>query len=226
MATVGGPRIVRSGLVLNLDAGQRTSYSGSGTTWNDLSGNRNNSTLTNGPTFNSANGGSIVFDGVNDYVDGASISSLFTGDMTAEAWIKITAMSGDWVRIIGTAKTNGADRTFGIWYYVDGGILWQRYAGNDPGIFPTSPKLTVGSWAYVAATTSGTSHVLYLNGVSIGTATAAGPWTASGQPITIGYAGFHTYTNSNISNVRLYTRGLSAYEILQNYNTTKGRFGL
>lgn len=226
MATTGGPRIVRSGLILHLDAGQKTSYSGSGTSWIDLSGNRNNGTLTNGPTFNSLNGGSIAFDGINDYIDGPSISNLFTSDITAEAWIKITAMSSDWVRIIGTAKTNGADRTFGIWYWVDGGILWQRYGGTDPGIYPANPKLTIGSWFHVAATTNGSSHVLYLNGVNIGTATASGPWTASGQPITIGYAGFHTYTNSNISSVRLYTRGLTANEVLQNYNTTKGRFGL
>jgi hypothetical protein len=61
--------IVQSGLVLNLDAGVSSSYPGSGTTWTDLSGNGNTGTLTNGPTYNSANGGSLVFDGVDDYVN-------------------------------------------------------------------------------------------------------------------------------------------------------------
>jgi hypothetical protein len=153
-------------------------------------------------------------------------SNLFLADMTAEVWIKITAMSGDWVRIIGT----GSDpRTFGLWYYVNGRILWQRTGSSavNPEIFPATPVLTVGSWAHVAATTIGMSHVLYLNGVSIGTnPSAGGPWGNSNTAITIGYAGYHAYSNSNIASARLYTRGLSAAEILQNYNATKGRFGL
>jgi hypothetical protein len=64
----GTPPIVTNGLVLNLDCGNRLSYPTSGTTWTDLSGNNNNGTLTNGPTFNPNNLGSIVFDGVDDYV--------------------------------------------------------------------------------------------------------------------------------------------------------------
>jgi len=64
-----GPKIVTSGLVLALDAGNTKSYPGSGTVWTDLSGNGNTGTLTNGPTFNSSNGGSIVFDGVDDFVN-------------------------------------------------------------------------------------------------------------------------------------------------------------
>jgi len=59
--------IVTNGLVLNLDAGFDPSYPNTGSTWYDLSGNSNNGTLTNGPTFNLANSGSIVFDGTNDY---------------------------------------------------------------------------------------------------------------------------------------------------------------
>ncbi len=60
-------KIVTDGLVLALDAADRNSYPGSGTTWTDLSINKSNSTLTNSPIFNSSNGGSIVFDGVDDY---------------------------------------------------------------------------------------------------------------------------------------------------------------
>jgi hypothetical protein len=57
-----------NGALLYLDAGQSASYPGSGTTWTDLSGNGRNGTLTSGPAYTSADGGSIVFDGVNDYV--------------------------------------------------------------------------------------------------------------------------------------------------------------
>ena len=63
------PNIVTDVLVLCLDAANRRSYPGSGNSWLDLSGNGNNGTLTNGPTYSSANGGSLVFDGVDDYVN-------------------------------------------------------------------------------------------------------------------------------------------------------------
>jgi hypothetical protein len=218
--------IVQQGLLLNLDAGNPYSYAGAGAAWYDVSGNGYVSSLTNTQTYNSDNGGSINFNGSTESVSAGPNSNLFLADMTAEVWIKITAMSGDWVRIIGT----GSDpRTFGLWYYVDGRILWQRTGSSavNPEIFPATPVLTVGSWAHVAATTIGMSHVLYLNGVSIGTnPSAGGPWGNSNTAITIGYAGYHAYSNSNIASARLYTRGLSAAEILQNYNATKGRFGL
>jgi hypothetical protein len=218
--------IVQQGLVLNLDAGNPYSYAGAGAAWYDVSGNGYVSSLTNTQTYNSDNGGSINFNGSTESVSAGPNSNLFLADMTAEVWIKITAMSGDWVRIIGT----GSDpRTFGLWYYVNGRILWQRTGSSavNPEIFPATPVLTVGSWAHVAATTIGMSHVLYLNGVSIGTnPSAGGPWGNSNTAITIGYAGYHAYSNSNIASARLYTRGLSAAEILQNYNATKGRFGL
>jgi hypothetical protein len=218
--------IVQQGLVLNLDAGNPYSYAGAGAAWYDVSGNGYVSSLTNTQTYNSDNGGSINFNGSTESVSAGPNSNLFLADMTAEVWIKITAMSGDWVRIIGT----GSDpRTFGLWYYVNGRILWQRTGSGavNPEIYPVTPVLTVGSWAHVAATTIGMSHVLYLNGVSIGTnPSAGGPWGNSNTAITIGYAGYHAYSNSNIASARLYTRGLSAAEILQNYNATKGRFGL
>jgi hypothetical protein len=69
MGVYGGPDIITDGLVLTLDAGSTKSYSGLGTTWKDLSGNGNTATLVNGTTFNSADGGSIVFDGVDDQLE-------------------------------------------------------------------------------------------------------------------------------------------------------------
>ena len=77
MSVVGGPRfgIVQDGLVLNLDAGNTASYPGSGTTWFDLTSNNNDGTLINNPTFDSTNGGSIVFDGIDDYVSFSTITN-------------------------------------------------------------------------------------------------------------------------------------------------------
>lgn len=92
MGLTHSPKIVTNGLVLALDAANNKSYPGSGVTWYDLSGNGNNGTLTNGPTFNVGNLGSIVFDGTNDYVSfnnsGTSTSFDFgTGDMTFTFWM-------------------------------------------------------------------------------------------------------------------------------------------
>ena len=87
--------IVTDGMVLNLDAGTPLSYPGSGTTWTDLSGNGRNGTLTNGPTYNSANGGSIVFDGSNDYISFNNVTTSSLGltsssGATLSCWLKIT----------------------------------------------------------------------------------------------------------------------------------------
>ncbi len=194
--------------------------------WADLTRNSNHSELVNGPTYNASNGGSIVFDGTNDYINSTNISNQFTGDVTAEAWMKVTSSPTDWVRIVGTGGNGGNNRTFGLWYAIDRRILWQRNGGQDPGIFPTTPLIPLNSWCHVVATTSGSSHVIYFNGTSIGTQTATGPWASSNEAITIGFAGFHTYTTSNISQIKLYNRGLSASEVLQNYNSQKSRFGL
>jgi len=222
----GGPNIIVNNLILNLDAANTRSYPGSGTTWFDLSRSGNNGTLTNGPTFNTANGGCITFDGTNDYINGTGISSLLTGDMTAEAWIRISSGPSDWVRVIGTGSNPSGNRTFGLWYSSTRTPLWQRFGTNNMNINPAN-VLNYNTWYYIAGTSIGNSHVLYLNGSSVGTATVTGPWTASNENITLGAAvGVHTYLTGNIAIGRIYTRGLSAAEILQNYNTTKTRFGL
>jgi hypothetical protein len=214
-------------LVLYLDAANRKSYPGSGVTWSDLSIGGNIGTLTNGPTYSTENQGYFTFDGTNDYVIGPSISSQLTGDITVEAWIYLTSAAGDWVRIIGTGGTDGTNRTFGLWYSTDRKLLWQRYGAGDPGIFPSTPTMDTGRWHHVAATTNGSIHFLYLNGSVIGSnISASGPWSASGIAVTLAYAGFHTYHNGRISNARIHTRGLSQVEILQNFNATRGRFGI
>jgi hypothetical protein len=216
--------IVTSGLTMLLDAGFTPSYPLSGTSWTDLSFSGNNGTLVNGPTYSSSNGGSIVFDGTNDYVNGASISSQLTGDMTAEAWIYITSGPSDFVRIIGTGANPSGNRTFGLWYATNRTLLWQRYGTNNVGIQPAN-VLSYNTWYYVAATTIGSSQAIYLNGSSIGTSTVSGPWPASNEPITLGSAvNIHAFLTGNIAIGRIYNRGLSSTEILQNYNAQYSRF--
>ena len=110
--TIFFPSIVTNGLVLCLDAGNQLSYPGTGTTWNDLSRNGNNGTLTNGPVFNS--GGSMVFDGVDDYISTNTNSSLTQAgsiQFTAEIWAKKSASNKDLNIGLGTAlnKAHVAD---------------------------------------------------------------------------------------------------------------------
>ena len=90
MACNSGPDIIEDGLVLCLDAANINSYPKSGTTWSDLKGS-NDGTLTNGPTFSSANGGCIVFDGSNDYVNGFRPVSG-TPNVTYSCWMSATPM--------------------------------------------------------------------------------------------------------------------------------------
>jgi len=184
----------------------------------------NSGELLNGVGFSTSGGGSITFDGVNDYVNTTAVSTPYTGDMTVEVWIYVTSSPSDWVRIAGTGGNTGS-RTFGLWYGTDRKLLWQRTGGTDPAIYPTSPVLELNRWHHVCATTTGNTHVLYLDSVAIGTKTAAGPWTASGESITLGFAGFHTYMTGRMSLVRLYTRGLTSAEVITNYNAFKIRSG-
>ena len=218
--------IVTSGLTMLLDAGFTPSYPLSGTSWTDVSFSGNNGTLVNGPSYSGSNGGTIVFDGTNDYVNGPAISSQLTGDMTVESWIYIKSGPSDWVRIIGTGANPSGNRTFGLWYDISRRLLWQRYGANNVGIQPAN-VLSYNTWYYVAATTIGSSQAIYLNGSSVGSSTNTGPWAASNENITIGSAvGIHTYLTGNISIARIYNRGLSSTEILQNYNAQKSRYGL
>jgi hypothetical protein len=218
--------IVTSGLTMLLDAGFTPSYPKSGTSWSDISFSGNNGTLVNGITYSGSNGGSLVFNGTNNYVNGALISSQLTGDMTVETWVYITSGPSDWVRIIGTGSNPSGNRTFGLWYFTNRTILWQRYGTNNVGIQPAN-VLNYNTWYHVAATTSGSSQAIYLNGSSIGTSTVSGPWPASNEPITLGSAvNIHAFLTGNVAIGRIYNRGLSSTEILQNYNAQKSRFGL
>ena len=226
MALAHSPKIATSGLVLALDAANPKSYPGSGTAWNDVSGNSNNGTLTNGPAFSSADGGSILLDGTDDYINGVHNSQLdTTGDITAEIWFQLTDTATDWVRVFG--KGDSSHRTFGLWYNTGASkFLYQRYTGGTSVGINITVTVTLNTWFHMVGTSSGSSHVLYLNGKAIGSATNGLTALSSTDPYKIGYAGYHTYHQGNIANCKIYNRGLTAAEVLQNYNALKGRFGL
>ena len=170
MAGKVGPDISENGLVLYLDAGNRASYSGSGTTWTDLSGNSNTGTITNGPTFSAANLGSIVFDGTNDRVN-FSTNSVFnfgTGNFSVFSWINTTKISG-----YGTIFSLDDDATgYGIIMYVvaTSGVFrtWVAFSYQN-----TSISIADGTWKYVGITRSSGTVYQYINGISVGNFSAA-----------------------------------------------------
>ena len=217
-------KTVTSGLVLCLDAANLKSYPGSGNTWTDLSGLNNTGTLTNGPTYVASNN-VILFDGTNDFIAGANTASTdLTGDATVEAWFKLNATAGDWVRVFGKGDLN--TRTYGLWYNVGSNyFLYQRYGAASFNAIYTAP-VAIGQWYHMVGVSNGSSHTLYLNGVSVGTATAAPPYNSSTEGYRVAAATFHTFHNGPIASVRLYNRGLSAQEIQQNFNALRGRYGI
>ena len=217
------PSIVMNGLVLCLDAGNTRSYPGSGTTWADLSGNRNSGTLTNGPTYSSANGGSIVFDGANDYTDCSSPSSLQITVGTISAWFNATNANSGYCPIL--IKENAWS------LYVLGNILitydWGGGGNRSTGI-------TVGNstWNYAAMTftetvgTPSNNAIIYLNGSAVLTTTVKNvsqllPVEIGGTPRNSGQ-----WLNGRVSQASIYNRVLTASEVRQNFNATRGRFGI
>jgi len=240
----GGPNLVTNGLVLYLDAANTKSYPGSGTVWSDLSINRNNGTLTNGPTFSSANGGSIVFDGTNDYIQIPDTSSLsFTNaQVSINAWVNIissvpTAVGNENI-IINKANYANGWREWSFFWFRDGyfeflmtptpgsGAGWTR-VGSGPG-----PYTSFNTWYYVSATSNGLGIAnLYINGILKDTNTSYTTLTQNEQaPLTIGGTlngtSLTQLSNMRIPIIQLYNRALTAQEVLQNYNATRARFGL
>jgi hypothetical protein len=231
MAFNYSPKIVTAGLVFALDAANTRSYTGTGTVWTDLSQVGNNGTLTNGPTFNTANGGSIVFDGVDDYVVMPSrvVDSTFTG-LAVECWVKPTNATTSIIMENGTGyTTNGfylAQETSTQFSFAIAGSTNQYDNVN------ASTNYSINNWYHIVGVwTPGSVVNIYINGVlSNGTRASQGAQTVLLNGNTNLYIGIRP-TNSfpyrgNISVTRIYNRVLSPSEILQNFNAQKGRFGL
>lgn len=218
----GGPNIVLDNLVLDLDAANTKSYPGSGTTWNDISRSGLNSTLTNGPTFNTGSGGSIAFDGTNDYSVIASTPNLSpgTGDFTYSSWINPASFSGTFSSLF-VVETVG-----GLWIGKNGAnFVLRAYAVTDYIQYATLP--TLNTWTNITITRSGTTATLYYNATSVATATTSQNFAQSTAYIGNDGAAISANFNGRIATTTFYKgKALTAVEITQNYNATKGRFGL
>ena len=151
-------KIVTAGLVLALDAADRNSYVSGSTVWNDVSGNGNNGTLTNGPTFNSGSGGSIVFDGVNDYVN--TPLNIDANPNTICSWCYPTAVTSSAGYGIVLTDNGGWDKGFEI-----NSSLWQIHVGAN--LTSTGVPAIANIWQNGCLTYTNTSMNFYLNGVLV-----------------------------------------------------------
>jgi len=223
------PQIVTNGLVFCLDAGNTKSYPGSGTTWTDLSGLGNNGTLTNGPTFDSSNGGSIVFDGTNDYVTCGTDSSLnLTTALTLDVWCYLNGFGGgDFGRLIDRGNGTGTGYLFFVDNTVTNGTNGIRYISDNTG-GTANGVVDLNVWQNFTLTHTGSTVNLYKNGVFFSTVPGSHSNITSGsRTLTIGgnVAATRAF-DGNISNAKIYNRVLTATEIAQNYSALRGRFGI
>jgi len=249
MALVRGPRIVRNGLVLHLDAAQRTSYSGSGATWYDLSGNRNNGIINSGEFVANTNGGylrnlnnesNFFYVTVANSVSINNACNVTTGGWTIEEIIwtnSVTYPEAD----AGGYEASGA--------YVAGvtGFDWNHGTQNtsfrfgqssnsggsyedDNSFAVNAPYNSLNAWRVrtMIWNRGANTNSLYINGTfinSVSTPNTAGTSVYDGDGIRFGELyGWKHYGRR--ASIKLYNRVLSASEILQNFNTTKGRFNL
>ena len=218
MALHHSPRIVTNGLVLCLDAGSRKSYGGTGNVWRDLAGS-NNGTLTNGPTFSSANGGSIVFDGSNDYINLQNPSALNLTELTVSAWVRTTTNANQ--IILGKSYLTS--------YYLNIAPNVKVFSFWTTGSSLNSPviqEIGGSAWCHVAGTINNTTKRIYFNGISVNSAAGATVGIDSNSVFIGSWYNLNSFFNGNISQVSIYNRALTPAEIQQNYNATKGRFKL
>jgi hypothetical protein len=215
MALNYSPRIVRDGLVLALDAADKNSYPGSGTTWYDLSGKGNHATLYNGPTFSTSNIGCFTFDGSNDYAD-VSLN-LRTSNNTMMIIGRYVTLTG---RMLGGISNNylcGTWNTYTNQFYGEGWISGP-YGYQDTNWHIYHGSTNIGN----TGTPNGTQFYNNGTGLVVNGGGGYGP-----QGIRIGSDGvYNEYANCQVAYVAAYNRCLTRGEILQNYNAFKTRFGV
>ena len=231
MGVSGGPYIVRdSSLVLELDAADRNSYISGSTIWRDLTANSFTGSLINGPTFSSASLGNIVFDGTNDYVNFGNPTILsFPGDFTIDVWAKvndITSIYGG--TILGKRTASTFINNYSL-YFANGAFLFGINGNTNIAITGSASGLSYNSWYNVTSTVSGSMMYLYINSSLQPNSSSipGGTIIDNNAPLRIGQNhDLNAPLSGSVSNVRLYNRGLSPSEILQNYNALKSRFNL
>ena len=222
------PTTVQNGLVLHLDAGNTSSYPGTGTTWTDLSGNGNNLTAINSPTWNSSG---YFSTGATGYFSGSGTASIPIGNSnyTMMAWVRQNSSWGSRRGIIsiggfGSQNVSNALRTddntnvgnFLHWWY-----------GNDLSVANNNAGLSVGTWFMVTAQFDGTNRRVWANTTNVGSNTPGSSHNVLTTAVMVGATpDGNSLFQGDVAQALIYNRALTAEEIQQNFNANKGRFGL
>ena len=239
MGSVYGPNMVTDGLIMMLDAGNVNSYPGSGTTWYDLVSS-NYGSMSLGPTFSSANGGIIDFDGSDDSVhmnEGVYSASA----MTIAAWINMDVVPASQTHgypCILSKRDVGTGRSYFLAFQKSISKLYWEIKNSSGAYFimySTKTNWTASTWYYVVTSYHASSGIakMYIDGVEdAGTFSPAQPWSLDPIPTTTSntvvgatHASYYEF-NGKIALVSFYSDILTAAEVLQNYNAHKSRFGL
>lgn len=225
--------IVTDGLVLNLDAGDSSSYPGTGTLWTDLSTSGNDAALVNGPTFSTDGGGNIVFDGVNDYASVVS-SNWGTGSFSISMWFNAgTGLNTAGYQMLLGGSNYSTGGGSGIGHYLLNNTIktWVYNGGSVTNIFTSSGVLTQSNWYNLVIVRELNSEWRwYLNDSLTGsnsTQLLSGSFSSPNSHISAHYNSPNNFNfNGSIAEVSIYDKALSVTEINQNYNALKNRFGL
>ena len=227
MSFAHSPKIVTDGLVLALDAGNVKSYPGTGTTWFDKSGFSNNGTLVNGPTFSSANGGSIVFDGVDDYADcGNSAVLNTTSSISINVWFKAAYNPNVIYRAIVDKGRDG----FGAWSLAIDEVQTKAtfkvvIAGSNRSVTCVS-SYGNNIWTLITGVFTGTNLLIYQNGILENSGSFSGTIGTNSISVKIGKPNDTYAFGGNVATTQIYNKALSATEVSQNFNALRGRFGI
>lgn len=208
---------VLSGLLMYLDAGNTSSYSGSGTNWNDISGNSFNAVLNNGPVYSSSNGGILTFDGINDYAISGLNKSHLGSTFTISFWYRNLTNAQFAKGFLQLASALNSTNPFIMLQANPSSLRWYIN-----GSYNLIQSYNNSSWNNIVLTFDGTTWRGYQNTLleasyvsSIGAAPATNFYVANG---------FNGYINASIPIVMVYNRALSSNEIIQNYNAFNNRF--
>ncbi len=231
------PSLVMDGLVLSLDAGNLRSYSGSGSTWFDMSGNLNHASIVNSPTYSSLKNGAFSVDGSGaNYFSLDDKVSLVNGNAgTVGGWVRFDSAPNGTNYVFVSYGGNASGGGFLLIYTgLDGanrGLTFQVFGGSispsvDSGISYADSSSYAGQDLHMMATWTTSEVKLYLNGVlQTNFSNNAAIPTRSTLRIS-SENGRNRGVNGNVYSCFIYNRALSAQEIKQNYHATKKRYGL
>ena len=239
--------LVTSGLILHLDSGNSSSYSGSGTTWADLSGNNRNATLINGPQYSSVDGGKIVFDGIDDYAEVSNPPMFGSGDFSVEVWFKRKESTLTWDGSYLISKwSSGANATWNEWSLGFGDSQGSSHGNNlnfsleaqGGGFYGiVSDEILINTWYQAVIVREGGTLKMYINGTLRTTSTPSISYYGDLGTKSINPAGRKLRINRQdntdslqgnieVPIVRIYNKALTLLEVGQNYLNNKGRFGM